>query len=90
MFESRCGLLCNTCSFRETRGCKGCTNIEKPFWADSCPVKSCCESKAKNHCGECKEFVCSLLHTFAYDKDQGDNGARIEQCKVWNTGDNIE
>ena len=45
MIDSRCGLLCSDCSFRETMGCKGCVNIDKPFWGDSCPVKSCCEKK---------------------------------------------
>ncbi len=83
MIESRCGLLCSECSFRETMGCKGCVNIDKPFWADSCPVKSCCEKKGSQHCGECDNFVCSLLHTFAYDMEQSDNGVRIEQCKKW-------
>lgn len=33
MTESRCGLLCSECSFRETSGCKGCVNMDKPFWA---------------------------------------------------------
>lgn len=51
MVESRCGLLCSQCSFRETMGCEGCVNIEKPFWADSCPVKSCCEEKEKSIAG---------------------------------------
>ena len=58
-------------------------NMDKPFWADSCPVKSCCENKSLQHCGECDDFVCPLLHTFAYDMEQSDNGARIEQCKKW-------
>lgn len=40
MVESRCGLLCSECSFREATGCKGCVNMDKPFWADSCP---CCD-----------------------------------------------
>ena len=84
MVESRCGILCNECEYRETMGCKGCVNIDKPFWGDSCTVKSCCEEKKKNHFGECKDFVCSVLHSFAYDKEQGDNGLRIEQCKKWN------
>ncbi len=83
MIESRCGLLCSDCSFHETMDCKGCMNMDKPFWADSCPVKSCCEKKGLQHCGECDEFVCDLLHTFAYDMEQSDNGARIEQCKKW-------
>lgn len=83
MIESRCGLRCNECDFRTTMGCNGCVNIEKPFWADSCPVKSCCEEKGYQHCGECESFVCPLLHTFAYDMEQSDNGARIEQCRKW-------
>ena len=50
-----------------------------------CPVKSCCEQKGLQHCGECDDFVCPLLHTFAYDMGQSDHGARIEQCKRWRT-----
>ena len=82
MVESRCGILCNACEYREQMGCKGCTNIEKPFWGD-CPVMACCESKSHTHCGECTEFPCALLNQFAYDEQQGDNGKRIEQCKIW-------
>jgi general stress protein 26 len=26
---------------------------------------------------------CDLLNEFAYDKDHGDNGKRIEVCKIW-------
>ena len=81
--ESRCGLLCGACDFREAMGCKGCVHMDKPFWADSCPVKSCCERKDLRHCGECGDFVCALLHTFAYDMEQSENGARIGQCKKW-------
>lgn len=83
MIESRCGLLCSKCSYREQMGCKGCIEIEKPFWGESCPVKVCCEKKGYNHCGECKEFPCTLLNQFAYDEKQGDNGERILQCKQW-------
>ncbi|MEW6710633.1 MAG: DUF3795 domain-containing protein, partial [Candidatus Riflebacteria bacterium] len=28
-------------------------------------------------------FPCQLLNKFAYDKEQGDNGKRIEQCRLW-------
>ena len=83
MIESRCGLLCGECSYREPMGCKGCTAIEKPFWGDACPVKSCCEAKELEHCGTCGEFPCALLTGFAYDPDQGDDGKRIEQCRCW-------
>lgn len=83
MVESRCGLLCSKCGYKDQVGCAGCMNIEKPFWGEECPVKSCCEGKKLNHCGECDDFVCEILKGFSYDKEQGDNGKRIEQCRVW-------
>lgn len=86
MVESRCGILCSECGFRAQMGCAGCVAIEKPFWADACPVKSCCEEKAQAHCGQCSAFACQQLTQFAYDEHQGDNGKRIEQCKRWNAG----
>ena len=42
--ESRCGILCGKCDWQKTEKCKGCTNIDNPFWG-VCPVKSCCEEK---------------------------------------------
>lgn len=90
MIESRCGLLCSKCDFREKAGCKGCVNMDKPFWGDNCPVKSCCETKARQHCGKCGDFICSLLHTFAYDMEQSDNGVRIEQCRKWCKNDGVK
>ncbi len=83
MVESRCGILCRACEYRETMNCAGCVHIDKPFWGDSCPVKSCCESKDLKHCGKCNDLPCDLLNKFAYDKEQGDDGKRIEQCRAW-------
>lgn len=83
MIESRCGLLCSACEYREQMGCQGCVNIEKPFWGEQCPVKSCCESKNLGHCGQCGDFPCQMLTQFSHDKEQGDDGRRIEQCKCW-------
>lgn len=83
MIESRCGILCSECEYKQKMNCKGCTLIEKPFWAESCPLKTCCETKTHNHCGQCSEFPCNLVNQFAYDKEQGDDGKRIEQCKAW-------
>ncbi len=82
--ESRCGLLCSECAYREQMNCSGCVQITKPFWGESCPVKSCCETRTHGHCGQCEKFPCELLHGFAYDEKQGDNGKRIETCKSWN------
>lgn len=85
--ESRCGLLCSECSYREQTDCKGCVNIDKPFWGESCGVMNCCRSKKHEHCGDCTEFPCDMLNGFAYDPQQGDDGKRLEQCRVW-TGKN--
>jgi hypothetical protein len=83
MIESRCGILCSECPYKEQMNCKGCIHIEKPFWGEICPVKVCCENNRKAHCGLCEAFPCDLLHQFSYDEAQGDNGKRIEQCRKW-------
>lgn len=83
MTESRCGILCSECSYREQMDCKGCMHIAKPFWGDVCTVKSCCEEKEQEHCGKCDKFPCDMLKQFAYDEKQGDNGKRIKQCEKW-------
>lgn len=82
MIESRCGILCSECTEGKQLGCIGCAKVDKPFWGD-CPVKICCESKNLEHCGKCSEFPCGLLNEFAYDKEHGDDGKRIEQCRTW-------
>ena len=83
MVESRCGILCKKCEYKEKTGCRGCVNIEKPFWGGNCPVKSCCEEKGNIHCGMCSEFPCELLLQYSYDNEQGDSGKRIVQCRCW-------
>ena len=85
---SRCGIDCSNCNYLEQKMCTGCTNIDKPFWADACPVKNCCESKEIACCGKCDDFPCEQLQSFAYDKDQGDNGLRIENCRKWCSKEN--
>lgn len=86
MIQSRCGILCDECEYRESMNCKGCVTMDKPFWGEACAVKSCCENKGLEHCGQCNSFPCKTLNEFAYDKEQGDNGKRIEQCKAWQKG----
>ena len=41
MIESRCGIKCGSCAYKEQMGCAGCLHIQKPFWGEGCPVKSC-------------------------------------------------
>lgn len=61
-------------------------SIDKPFWGESCPLKSCCEGKQQEHCGVCPDFPCEMLDRFAHDKEQGDDGKRIQQCGQWRDG----
>lgn len=83
MIESRCGILCSECEFKDSMQCLGCVSITKPFWGDVCPVKQCVEEQKLNHCGECVKFPCALAKQFAYDEKQGDEGKRLCQCQKW-------
>lgn len=56
---------------------------DKPVWAARCPIKSCCEEKKLLHCGQCEVFPCRKLVKFAKDKDYGDGGLRLDQCREW-------
>ena len=82
MIESRCGTFCSECTYREEVKCPGCISIVNPFWG-VCQVKKCCEDKLLNHCGECSEFPCELLNSFAFDETEGDDGKRIINCQMW-------
>lgn len=84
MIKSRCGIVCEPSKCKEAFGvdCPGCVAMEKPFWG-TCDVKVCCEGKGLEHCGLCSDFPCEVLNRFAYDKEQGDDGKRIEQCREW-------
>lgn len=83
MTESRCGLLCSNCKHRGKVKCQGCISIDSPFWGKVCAVKVCCEEKKLNHCGECNDFPCGMLNQFSFDKEEGDDGERILQCRKW-------
>lgn len=82
MFESRCGVCCNSCEKREQVTCKGCLHMDKPFWGGECQVKTCSENKSLNHCGECDEFPCKMLSTMGVDQGY-DPARKIEQCRNW-------
>lgn len=82
MVESRCGILCSECEDGKKMGCKGCVNIDKPFWGE-CDLKKSCEAKKLSHCGQCDTFPCDALKTYSFDTEHGDAGKRIEQCEAW-------
>lgn len=50
------------------------------FWGD-CPIAKCNLDKKLQNCSKCPDFPCELLNKFAYDKEQGDNGQRIENLR---------
>ena len=81
MFDTFCGLKCSDCEFREKFNCKGCiASGGKPFHG-KCEVADCAIAKNKRYCGECENFPCDILKKYSFDKENGDNGARIEHCK---------
>lgn len=82
MFESRCGVCCDACERKESVNCKGCVNMDRPFWGGTCTVKACCEEKKQNHCGECADFPCAVFTGMG--REQGYSPEpRIEQCRKW-------
>ena len=83
VIETRCGLLCGECSFREN--CGGCIRTGGHPFHGECPVALCCQNKGFLHCGDCPQFPCALLTEYSCDPVHGDTppGARIEQCRRW-------
>ena len=84
--KSRCGLCCDTCSFKQSHNCEGCIALGgKPFWGE-CPVAQCCQDKGLVHCGQCGELPCDTLREFSCGDDEHCDkppGKRIEQCRAW-------
>lgn len=85
MIESRCGLSCEECSYRELYKCGGCIQTQGNPFHGECPVAKCCQAREIVHCGKCPNIPCKLLTKYSHDSEHGDNpkGARIEQCKKW-------
>lgn len=86
--QSRCGLLCKWCEYKEPFKCPGCIALNgKASWSDSdCDVSRCCVDKGFKHCGECDEFPCENLRGLSYGNDEHNDkpeGSRIEVCRAW-------
>ncbi len=81
--DSRCGLHCTDCKWKDSHNCGGCIETNGNPFHGKCPVASCCGDKGFMHCGECPDIPCKLLTQYSFDKEHGDGGARIEQCKRW-------
>ena len=83
MVDSKCGLQCTNCSYKESHGCKGCIETNGNPFHGKCPVASCCIEKNISHCGNCPNIPCKLLKDYSFDKEHGDNGERIKKCILW-------
>lgn len=89
MADSRCGLCCTGCAYKESNGCKGCIETEGHPFHGRCPVAHCCQEKGIVHCGDCPVFPCELLRQYSEDPVHGDTppGARIIRCRQWHEQD---
>ena len=45
MIDSRCGLHCTTCTYKEPCGCGGCIETNGHPFHGACPVAQCCQEK---------------------------------------------
>jgi len=54
--QSRCGLICCDCAFKESHGCGGCIETNGHPFHGECPVAVCCQDKGHTHCGECENL----------------------------------
>ena len=82
MIDSRCGLCCAGCSFRDSHGCGGCIETMGHPFHGACPIALCCQEKHLAHCGECDGVPCDNLYAYCFsDKEHGDMGARILRCR---------
>ena len=85
MVDSRCGLRCTTCEYREPFACGGCIETKGHPFHGECPIAVCSQNRGILHCGECLDFPCGLLRQYSCDPEHGDTpkGKRIEQCRIW-------
>ncbi|MEA4882989.1 MAG: Type 1 glutamine amidotransferase-like domain-containing protein [Clostridia bacterium] len=86
MIDSRCGLHCTGCAWKESHGCGGCIATEGHPFHGECRIAVCCQDKGLTHCGECDMIPCDQLHAYSYlDPEHGDHppGARVAVCRKW-------
>lgn len=85
---SRCGLLCQSCTYRETNNCGTCVATNgHPFYGE-CQIAVCCQEKNYQHCGECPNMPCSKL--FDYSCGEGEHcdnpkGSRLDILRMWHS-----
>ncbi len=84
--DSRCGLHCTGCEWKESCGCNGCIETNGHPFHGECHIAVCCQEKGYVHCGECNIIPCNKLYAYTYlDPEHGDKpqGARVSICRRW-------
>ncbi len=79
--DSFCGKICDECEERNNKQCGGCMASNGSPSLEACEIAECAKAKGKRFCGECEHIPCEIITRYAYDKERGDNGARIIRCK---------
>lgn len=88
--QSRCGLLCDGCSFKESHNCGGCIETNGHPFHGECPIAGCCQDKGYTHCGECDIMPCDKLHEYSCGEGEHcdvPKGARLEMLQYWKKND---
>lgn len=86
MVDSRCGLHCTGCSWKNNSNCGGCIKTNGHPFHGECSIAVCCQRKGYVHCGECNIIPCDNLYKYSYlDLEHGDKppGLRVEVCRRW-------
>ena len=85
MIDSRCGLHCTDCDFKESHGCEGCLETNGNPFCGECDLAICYQNKGFMHCGECPDIPCKHLVQYPNDPEHWNELARqrIERCKEW-------
>jgi hypothetical protein len=86
MVDSRCGLLCSKCSYKEPCNCGGCIKTNGHPFHGECPIAICCQAKGYSHCGQCSVMPCEQLYNYSCDGgEHSDNppGARLVILRGW-------
>ena len=81
LIDSYCGMDSSKCGYVKAQLCDGCTAKKGNPAIENCEIVACATTRNKRFCGECEDFPCEKLERYAYDKEHGDNGKRIECCK---------
>lgn len=74
---SVCGIDCDACQHKESKGCTGCkSNCGAPFWGE-CELHKCCTANGLDHCALCGSFPCDTLREWALQE----NPERIDNLR---------